>query len=437
VVPDGLKPEPRKMPTASADLVPLLADGNGWVRDTAQRVLVERKDMSVAPAVNELAKSGSTLAKIHALWTLEGMGALTPEAVGAALKDSEAKVRVTGIRLADQKQAAELAKLIDDPSPEVHTMLALIISAWPEQQETLLTLMRKHGADPLVRDAALSGLRGRELEVLEALLTGKQELSKDESAICAALAQAVMTERRSARVKSLIQLITKLPANSPLQQTLLAGAGAKKAGAKPKLLYLDEAVPELAQLATTADAKTKPLLAAVDARVAWAGKPGVPPPPVIRPLNAEEQKLYETGKVVYHTLCAACHQPTGTGMAGLAPPLIDSDWVLGEGQILPRIVLNGLSGPVKVNGQAWSLEMPPLGAALSDEQIAGVLTYIRREWEHGADPIPLKTVTDLRAQYKDRTTAWSGEEIGELRKELKKGAKKDKDSKQANAKAVK
>ena len=149
----------------------------------------------------------------------------------------------------------------------------------------------------------------------------------------------------------------------------------------------------------------------MDARVAWPSKPGVPPPPVIVPLTADQQKLFEVGRTVYSTLCTACHQPTGTGMEGLAPALVDSDWVLGNADILPRIIIHGLSGPIKVNGQAWSLEMPPLGPALSDEQIAGVLTYIRREWEHNGSPISTEAVAKIRAQHKARTTAWSEVEL--------------------------
>jgi mono/diheme cytochrome c family protein len=99
-------------------------------------------------------------------------------------------------------------------------------------------------------------------------------------------------------------------------------------------------------------------------------------------------------------------------MDGLAPTLVDSDWVLGDATVLPRIVIHGLTGPIKVNGQTWSLEMPPLGAALTDEQVAGVLTYIRREWEHTASPISLAQVQKIRAEHKDRTKAWTAEELG-------------------------
>jgi mono/diheme cytochrome c family protein len=217
-------------------------------------------------------------------------------------------------------------------------------------------------------------------------------------------------------VEKLLEVAAAQPANSTAQQAIVTAAAGKggPGNAKPKLIYLEAQPAILLNPPAGADAKTKPLLAALDARLAWPNKPGVPPPPVVKPLTEAEQKLYNGGKTVYETLCAACHQPTGTGMSGLAPALVDSNWVLGDPQILPRIVIYGLSGPLKVNNEMWSLEMPPLGSVLNDEQIAGVLTYIRREWEHTASPVSVQQVSEIRAQNKDRTKAWSSEELEEI-----------------------
>jgi mono/diheme cytochrome c family protein len=84
------------------------------------------------------------------------------------------------------------------------------------------------------------------------------------------------------------------------------------------------------------------------------------------------------GKEIFLRICAACHQPDGGGKDGLAPPLQGSDWIMApEGGRLARIVLNGLKGPVRVNGKDWNLEMPPLRENLSDDQVAVVLSYVR------------------------------------------------------------
>jgi mono/diheme cytochrome c family protein/glucose/arabinose dehydrogenase len=414
IVPDKAKPQPAGLPKESAELVKVLGDQNGWKRDTAQRILVERKDASVTPALTALAANGSPIAKIHAIWTLEGMGALTPDVLVKAFADGDAKVRATAVRLADRSIAPQAARLVDDPSIDVQIALALNLSGVPEGQEATLNLVRKAGSKPLVRDSILSGLRGRELEFLQALLKNSDKPAPPET--LEALAHAIMTERRAARVQSLLSLIASLPVNSENQLALLGGAGGKLApkGAKPKLIYVEAQPAPLVKLAASLDAKAKPLLASLDARIAWPNKPGVPPPPVIQPLNADEQKLFATGKQTYTMICAACHQPNGQGMDGLAPPLVDSEWAIGKPEILPRIVMHGLTGPIKVNGTSWSLEMPPLGAALTDEQVAGVATYIRREWEHTASPVTVDFVKKIRTQNKERTKAWNTEDLREF-----------------------
>ena len=413
IVPDGAKPRTVRLPDESAKIVDFLGHANGVVRDSAHRVLVERKDATVAPVIAKVATDGTTpLAKIHALWTLEGMGALTPGVITACLKDKNAKVRATAVRVADRTLAGEVAKIVNDPSVDVQIALAFSLGTFPETQDATLALARRAGANPLVREAIVSGLPGRELAVLEALTAKSGKPAPAE--MLGALSQAVMNERRSAHVKKLLALIAAQPPNGPVQLAMLdgaAGRNAPKGSPKAKLLYLDSEAAEIAALAKTADAKARPLVAAVNARVAWPNKPGVPPPPVIVPLTPAQQKLFETGRTVYTSLCAACHQPSGTGMDGLAPALVDSEWVLGDPDIVPRIVIHGLSGPIKVNGMTWSLEMPPLGAALSDEQVAGAVTYVRREWEHNGSPLSIADVAKIRALHQARTKAWTAAEL--------------------------
>lgn len=417
VVPDKTKVASVVLPAEGLKLVALLESADGWTRDTAQRLLVERKDAEVVPSLVSMAqKSKSQLARLHALWTLDGMGALAPEVISVGLKDKDSKVRAAAVRLAGRPQVAELAKMVSDLSADVQIALGFQLSSFPESHEATLTLALNAGSQPLVRDAILSGLRGRELETLQALLAKKSKTVP--TAVYEALAQAVLTERRKDRVKTLLEVIAAQPTNAPVQAALLMGASGKvktgKSGPAAKLLYLESLPSELATLTASANAALKPLVTALDARLAWPDKPGVPPPPVIKPLTVEETAWFETGKGVYNSLCVGCHQPTGTGMDGLAPALVNSEWVLGKPELLSRILLHGLAGPIKVGGQSWNLEMPPLGAALSDEQISGVLTFIRREWEHNGSPIAPATVAKIRQENSARTKSWTEEELKEF-----------------------
>ncbi|MBC7979830.1 MAG: cytochrome c, partial [Armatimonadetes bacterium] len=95
-------------------------------------------------------------------------------------------------------------------------------------------------------------------------------------------------------------------------------------------------------------------------------------------------------------LCGACHGQQGEGTAA-APPLAGSEWVNGPAENLIKIQLRGLIGPIKVKGQEYNFPagMMPM-AYQTDEQIAGVLTYVRSSFGNNAPPIAVADVTALR-----------------------------------------
>lgn len=84
------------------------------------------------------------------------------------------------------------------------------------------------------------------------------------------------------------------------------------------------------------------------------------------------------GKVVYDKVCVACHQPTGAGIPGAFPPLAKSDYLNSDLNRTIKGVVKGLKGPITVNGKKFNGAMP--AQALSDQQIADVLTYVYASW---------------------------------------------------------
>ena len=93
------------------------------------------------------------------------------------------------------------------------------------------------------------------------------------------------------------------------------------------------------------------------------------------------------GETVYMRACAACHQADGRGTEGAFPPLAKVDYLARtakETQI--DAVLNGMRGPLTVDGTLYNAPMPP-NADLSDAQIAAVLTYIRTSWGNTLEPV--------------------------------------------------
>jgi mono/diheme cytochrome c family protein len=121
------------------------------------------------------------------------------------------------------------------------------------------------------------------------------------------------------------------------------------------------------------------------------------------------------GKTDYNTYCAACHAPDGLGASnGTFPPLAESPWVVGDPSRAIKVVLHGLHGPVTVGDKTFNLEMPPQGAVLKDEQIAGILTYVRSSWGNKQAAVSPGEVAAIRSAFSKRETAWTGEELDKL-----------------------
>jgi mono/diheme cytochrome c family protein len=116
-------------------------------------------------------------------------------------------------------------------------------------------------------------------------------------------------------------------------------------------------------------------------------------------------------RAVYENNCGLCHSNDGKGKPGQAPPYVGSEWVLGSPERMIRIPLSGLSGPVQVEGTEWNLSMPSMGAALSDDDLAAVLTYIRTSWGNKASAISPEQVKAVRAQIGARSQPWTAEQL--------------------------
>ena len=121
------------------------------------------------------------------------------------------------------------------------------------------------------------------------------------------------------------------------------------------------------------------------------------------------------GGQIYKQYCEGCHQQHGGGNAGQAPPLAGSEWVLAGGpNRIIRIPITGLTGPIKVKDTEWNLTMFSVGAALKDEELAAVLTYIRNSWGNKASAVNSDHVKKVRADLKGRTEQHTADELNKL-----------------------
>ncbi len=117
----------------------------------------------------------------------------------------------------------------------------------------------------------------------------------------------------------------------------------------------------------------------------------------------------EAGRTEFEDRCAACHQ--FEGRVREAPPLAGSAWVTGPESRLIRIVLHGVRGEMEVAGRTYNREMPGFGPVLSDEEVAAVLTFVRKRFGGLTTPIRPPTVTAIRAAHEGRASYWTVDEL--------------------------
>lgn len=131
------------------------------------------------------------------------------------------------------------------------------------------------------------------------------------------------------------------------------------------------------------------------------------------PVDPSMKDFYAGMQVYNRPTCGACHQQNGLGTPGTFPPLAGSEWVLEKDPArVIRIVLDGLTGPIQVNGAPYNSQMPGWRAQLSEEEIAQVSTYIRKAWGNNADAVTVEQVAAIKKETEGRGGAlWTVDEL--------------------------
>ena len=322
-------------------LVKMLMHPNAWQRETAQRLLVERHDPADIPFLAKLADGGATVARIHAIWTLEGMQALEAVHLLAAIRSQDPKLQSSALWASTRLSPSELLKLepvllvVTPAAPEVAPYLARALGplGTAKAYERLASLLKVDGGTPFVREAAVSGLDHHETEFRKILMDGSMD--------------------------------------------------------KKLVAWLDQGAKDAGTAAVTRS-----------------------------DLTGADLASFDRGKAMFHGVaaCFGCHSADGAGMPNLGPPLDESEWVSGKPEMLVKILLHGLTGPVTVDGETYSpnADMPGLGTnpTITDQTIADIATYIRNEWSNKAPPVSATLVKQQRELSKSRSgRSWTAGEL--------------------------
>ena len=248
---------------------------------------------------------------------------------------------------------------------------------------------------------ALRQLTGRELEVLEHVLTKPDwsQKRRGDQDLVAALSAAVVREGDEGRIERLLGWVGD-EAGQPQWRRLAILNGVETA-----LRESPDINPQLfAGLRRVSEVDIRDRVSQLLDNLRWSLETEDQSATTGRPLTDEEQILYDTGKREFQGICAACHLESGVGTPGLAPPLVNSQWVLGPDKFLAMIILQGKEG------SPGYPPMPPL-RGLDDHRIAAILTYIRRVWGHQASPVKASMVAEVRVVTAERAKAWREREL--------------------------
>ncbi len=422
---EGAAPAPVRFDRdGPAQLVRHLASPDGWVRDTAQRLLVQRNATEAVPALQAQVTGGKNpLGRLHALWTLEGLASIDLAIMRSGLEDTDARVRAAAIRISEGLPAQARATLrpqrdalAADPDARVRAQVMLTLGRDdPERAWPVMLRMLRTGSDEALATAAAAGVGGHEVAFLERLFAGERLAENRLRAVFVEqLAFAVMTRRQGADVLRLLEWTNRDGLPTWGVQAALRGAVAVAAADEP--VRIDRKPALVDRLQSGGEPDLAEFAAALVDRISWPGD-GRTAREDVRPLTGAEQQLFDLGRTQYALICAACHQSDGMGLTGVAPPLAGSEWVEGDPRVPTEIIIHGLAGPVEVRGQRWDMLMPGLGATpgvLDDEKIAGIVTYIRRSWGNESSPVTVDDVKRVRALSAGRTKPWTASELQAL-----------------------
>lgn len=431
IVPEDWKPSPSTKLSlqSNPDLIKLLSHEDGWYRDMAQRLLVEREDLSVVESLESLARNQQDQwGSFHSIWTLEGLNALNPMLGMDILDNQNTLIQSTALRILEKPASLnpiiqsqlgkKMIQMASSASEELALQLAL--SAYvllPADRKTVIALLVvEHGDQALIRDASMSSLGDLEFDFLKANWDSpnwkKSEQGKE--IFIENLTAATAKKGVSSELKALLELVNigsgELEWKSKVVLTALAIQAANPAS-KGQIFLNSE--PEIFRRKNLPLDKNR--LEMLKRMFSW---PGFNPATSSSPISyLDEGALiqFAEGRQKYLTSCAGCHGSNGLGASRMGPTLVGSEWVTGDEKRLILLLLHGIEGPIEVAGKKYDtpeiLPVMPSHSAMDDSSIAAIITYIRNEWGNQATPVSGKTVGGTRHTSQGRVYPWTAEEL--------------------------
>ena len=432
IAPEGrtYRPGPRLSEAGAEELIAALSSGNGWLRDAAQRVLIEQNRPEHIPLLERTALKGEKeMGRLHALWTLEGMGKASPEILFSTLDDPRPLIRIASLRILEPlagsdpalraRMGRKMAEIL--PAAEAETALQIALSAGILDQKAKTALLsaiaHRYADSPLMRDAVLSSLVNDEFIFLQHLSADAERQGADlnREILFEMLAAAIARKGDPAELTALLRRLDRPEmAYSWQEKAVLNGLAVQADRHRSNPIELSTP-PAFSGRMERYSPAVRNKLRTLSTLFDWPGKRPVRETDERREPDASTLQAVASGRTHYLSTCAGCHGADGEGLKRFAPPLVNSEWVLGDEKKLTLILLHGLEGPVEVNGRLYDapdiLPVMPSHSTMDDRDIADILTYIRNEWGHQAAPVSGRTVARTRVTSQGRVMPWTQEEL--------------------------
>lgn len=404
----------------------MTSNPNGALRDTAQRLLVERTALDVSDQLRRFASDQKMASRyrLHAIWTLQGIDSIDSSIIEMLATDPDPLIREHAARVSEslppRLRSGPLSRLAFDKVDRVRLQAVLSIGELPSSEAMPLfdAVLAEQVEDPAIRSAIQSGLAGREVAMLRSQgdprnggwLGGTGPAQRQ---VIRELVEPVLKRRRPDEVTALLAVAVDRCAEAPATSLLILDQVSTKTrpgakNAKSMMLLGSPAGWDAVLTADPADCDPRIIdtARAVDTTLRWVGRPGTT---TVTTIDTSPDGLVARGRRLYGH-CMTCHQATGRGLPPVYPPLDDSPFVTGSPERLTRILLHGLQGRIKVDGRVYNQSMPA-APYTSDVDLAAVMSYIRQAWDNIADPIEPEFVAKVREDTKGRVQPWSPEEL--------------------------
>ena len=331
------------------ELVTLLKNDNGWLRDRAQQTLIHNNDNEAISLLKQLATEvDKPHSQIHALYTLQGLNALDIESLMTAAKNGNADVSAHAVILLEDFTKKENIQTITSLFKELIGKNSMIIDFY------IATTLGDWGAIDNVQF----------LPFIEMLSIKYKDHKIFQEALVSGFSDSTM------RIQN--ELLENKNIKNPILDAVLKTNIKQFNDKKFNSLYLKK-MPNT-------DARTN-------------------------------------GSKLYGQICSACHGPSGEGIDGLAPPLLDSDYLKNDLERLALVLLHGLKGPIHVNDKLYNFNgvMPGLNnnEQISNKDLSDIISYITNAFTDKPQILSAEKIKVLRTQKSKSGGEFTEKELNE------------------------